>query len=402
MDRAAHRNTSLGSDKIFSEKPISIGMVGMFGGMWGEFNPGCFMTAVKTLSELQKRFPTASIDLYSIHNKLAGADLQKIKLSEIELTLFPRKRQIDLLNNELSRYDALVFGADIIWGGDDIVDDNDIFFLNSSEFLSTSSPTVVFNAVHTFYTEETMGAEEIKKIKNAATRAAYVSVRTQAIQKRLSKLGIPNVEYCPDIVLGLSPEQFSKPRVLPSFLKDQRPTLGISIRQKLADETLGWLMSTDFSDYNVVIFPYSRQYGCMETVKKIKAEFGTCFQYIEQYSDPVESYQLIGEFDYTIQDTYHGIIASTLHRKPFISFDIEPELTSRKQQLLEALGVDQQRNIRLTLGEIAQNIQKMKNSVPVLMKEDFVFDEQKLRTVSDRIQKHFDTMATIIQSKLLA
>lgn len=382
-----------------AQTPHRIGMVGMFAGMWGEFNPGCFMLGIKTRHELEKRFPASLIDLYSIHNKLQGSVLMPVKQNGLNLTFFPREGQLNFLNDTLSQYNALVFGGDIIWGGDDVVEDNDIFFLKSPEFLATAKPVVAFNAVHTFYTDDNI-APEIEKFQDAALRASYTSVRTTAIRDRLIRHGVLNVDYCPDPVIDLSPDMLPESDPLPEIPRNGKPNLGVSIRGKLSDEVLQTLSALNLDDYNVVVFPYSKQYACLETVQKIKAVFGDKFHYLEEYLDPVQSYKYIGQLDYTIQDTYHGIIASILYNKPFISLDVEPEYTSRKQQLLELLGIDQKYNIRLISGKTAENIGVLKSSIPELLGQELRMDPVKVAEARTRIRNHFDRIAEVIKNNL--
>ncbi len=364
-------------------------MVGMYGGMWREYNPGCFLIGVKTKQELQKRI-TSSIDVFSIDNKTKSKGLEHETVHGLDLNFFGRERQIEFLNETLSQYDAIVLGGDIIWGGDDVVQDNDIFFVNSPEFLQSSTPTVLFNCVHTFYDDQSILGQR-KKFENAVRRSAYTSVRTKAIQRRLQEIGITNVEYVPDPVLDIDMGDFLKERI---FLPTERdkPILGISIREKLSDELLATLRDLPLDNFDVVIFPFSRQYRNLETVRKVRSTFGNKFRYFEEYLDPIQSYQFVGELDMFLNDTYHGIIASVLHGKPFVSLDVETELTSRKQQLLQTIGVDNKYNVRLAYQD-PRNVATISNNIPDLMRQPLTYSSTTMQEVRLQIQNHYDQMA---------
>ena len=140
------------------------------------------------------------------------------------------------------------------------------------------------------------------------------------------------------------------------------------------------------------IFPFSRQYKNLETLRKIQERFGSRFKYLDQYLDPVQSYQLVGELDVFFNDTYHGVIASIIHGKPFISLDVETEVTSRKQQLLEAVGVDEKYNVRL-LYNSPDNVSTLNNTIPDLIREPIVYLPNNLQQIKAQIKNHYDQMA---------
>jgi hypothetical protein len=375
------------------ERPIRIGMIGMYGGMWREFNPGCFLIAHKTKQELQSRIPLARIDISSIDNK-SQSDLPKnVAIGGLDLSFFGSNEQQDFLDSTIDTHDALVMGGDIIWGGDDVVQDNDIFFVNSPKFLANSKPVVLFNSVHTFYDDNSIYSQR-EKFRRAHERASYTAVRTPAVRDRLERLGLEEVAYTPDPVLDLDINTLPK---ADAFLPTDRdkPLLGISVRKKLAKDLIKTLKQVDTSAYNVVVLPFSRQYDNMGALEEIKKAFGGTFSYFDRYLDPVQTYQLVGELDIFLNDTYHGNIASIIHRKPFISLDVEPELTSRKQQLFEVTGLDQRYNIRLAL-DASGNIAKLVNELPGLLTSPLSYSKKSLDDVHSRVQRHFDVMSDTI------
>lgn len=372
------------------ENSNNIAMVGMYGGMWREYNPGCFMIGHKTKLELQRRIPDSSIDIYSIDNRTHHEELEQETVCGLDINFFGREQQIQLLNGTLPKYDAVVLGGDIIWGGDDVVPDNDIFFLNSPQFLASNSPIVLFNCVHTFYDDVSI-EEQRGKFERAVGRAAYTSVRTEAIQQRLKNLGLVGVEYIPDPVLDVDMNDFDKERHFLPVERD-KPILGISVREKLSDDLLAAMQQVALDDFEVVVFPFSRQYKNLEAVQRVKNQFRNRFRYFEQYLDPVQSYQFIGELDMLLNDTYHGIIGAILHGKPFISLDVEAEPTSRKQQLLQTIGVEDRYNLRLAYDD-PNNVITLSDSIPELMSKPVIYVPETMKNVRLSIQKHYDRMA---------
>src|SRR3989344_83687 len=375
------------------KKKNKIALVGMYGGMWQEYNPGCYLVGYKTYSEIKKRFPKEKIDVFAIHNRLkSNKIITEDKFNLIPLNFFSRDIQLSLLEETLNRYDALIIGGDIVWGGDDVVEDNDIFFVNSKKILRSRKPKVIFNCVHTFYNNKRIKIVK-NKFKNACSRADYISVRTKPIQQRLKNIGInKKVNFVPDIVLDLDIDGINKIKeiILPKA-KTLKPKLGISIRFKLINELIESLKKINLDRYEVYFFAQSRQYDNLKTVTTIKKIFGNKFNYIEQYYNPLESFKLISYFDFLINDTFHGLIAAALQNVPFISIDIEPEKTSRKDQLLDCLGINKQWNIRLTYHN-HKNTENLTKKINNLLNHKFRINQTKLRETQRLIRKHFDTI----------
>jgi len=365
----------------------------MFGGMWQEYNPGCYLVGYKTYTEIQKRFPAAKIDMFAIQNKLEGNKIiRENKFGLMTLNFFPRRIQMKLLENILSKYDVLIIGGDIVWGGDDVVEDNDIFFINSKKFLAANKTKVIFNCIHTFYDDQTI-RQMTEKFRQACGHASYVSVRTKPIQKRLKKMNIPNVNYVPDVVLDFDLEEFKDVKIPKA--KTNKPKLGIAVRFKLAKEFTEALKKIDLDKYEVYCFAYSRQYSDLETIKEIKKVFGNKFHYLEKYHSPIGSFKIIKNFDFLINDTFHGLIAATLQNVPFISIDVEPEKTSRKDQLLESIGVDKKWNIRVKYHDL-KNAEILSRKINRLLMDKFQYNDQKLKESRKLIEKHFDAIEQTI------
>jgi len=374
----------------------TIALVGMYGGMWREYNPGCFWTGYKTYQEMRARFPHSHIDAYSIDNQMEEEHMpQENPCGLLPLRFFSREKQMELLEDILPQYDAVVMGGDIIWGGDDVVEDNPIFFAQSPTFLASEDPSLLFNCVHTFYEDEQI-LDMQETFRRACERASYISVRTQAIRERLKRIGIPqNIHYVPDIVLDCDLGPFLQSRPRPESLK---PTLGISVRSSLAQDLVEFLKRADLHNFDVSLFPFSRQYNNLKTVRHVKEAFRERYRYIETYGDPVESFLEVGDFDAVIVDTLHGITAAVLQNTTFVSLDVEQEQTSRKDQQLDALGIGKERNIRLNAHD-GSALVDMADRIPDLLEQPCTVDRERLLAIRHIIQTHFDTMAHIIRTQ---
>jgi len=373
-------------------------MLGMYGGMWREYNPGCFLTGLKTFDELKQRLPKVDIDVFSIDNHLETEELIKEnRFNILDIIFFSRKRQIEFLENELSKYDAIVIGGDIVWGGDDVIEDNDIFFLNSEKFINANQPAVLINSVHSFYEDKNIGTVRGKLLK-ACERSQYLSVRTRALKERLERIGInKQLHQVPDPVLDFDTNKF-KNVSLPDNLKSSgRKNIGISVRSKLTEELIQFLHKTDLSEYDVIFYPFSRQYDNLATVHTIQKIFGNKYHYVEEYSDPIKSFGITKNFDLSITDTMHGVTSAVIQKIPFISIDVEHELTSRKDQLLETLNINKKRNVRLSYGN-PNNANILIDEINKLLNEKMEDYEVALNTARQLIKKHFDEMAKIIDS----
>ena len=90
---------------------MRIALVGMYGGMWREYNPGCYMIAVKTLDEMRRRLPRATFSVFSIDNRSELHGCFHENAYGLDIQFFSRSYQLSLLEDVLSRYDALIIGG---------------------------------------------------------------------------------------------------------------------------------------------------------------------------------------------------------------------------------------------------------------------------------------------------
>ena len=368
-----------------------IALLGLYGGPFREYNPGCFMIAWQALRELKKRIPDAQFDLYSIDNFAPYEGFQVEEERGITLRFFGREHQMSLLENELASYDLLVVGGDIVWGGVPGLD-NDIFLLNSQAFLERSAPVVAFNSVYSFYTSETFG-EAREKFANACNRAKYVSVRTTYMKKMLEDHGIENVSFVPDPVLGLDMSVFDGTAPAVKLPASSKPTLGISISALSVYELIETLRNVDLSGFDVWLYPYTRQFHTIETVLRVKKAFGSRFNYIEQYLDPVENFRLIGQFDVSLNDTLHGTIAAMIQGVSFIVLNGEDMRISRLEHLLSLFGMGGE--MMRQSESFPENVADWTERLPRFLNNPLRVADGDLARVRAMIEEHFDNIASL-------
>ncbi|HKG20344.1 MAG TPA: polysaccharide pyruvyl transferase family protein [Blastocatellia bacterium] len=369
-----------------------IALLGLYGGPFREYNPGCFMIGWQTLRELQKRIPDAQFDLYSIDNFAPYSGLQAEEEMGVTLRFFGRHHQIDLLEGDLSSYDLLVVGGDIVWGGVPGLD-NDIFLLNSKAFLERSTPAVAFNSVYSFYTSETFG-EAREKFANACNRAKYVSVRTMYMKEMMEGHGIENISFVPDPVLALDMSVFDGKEPAVRLPGSSKPRLGISISALSVYELIEALRRVDLSGFDVWLYPYTRQFHTIETVLRVKKAFGSRFNYIERYLDPAESFRLIGQFDTSFNDTLHGTIAAIIQGVSFIVVNSEDVRISRLEHLLSLFGMGGK---MMRQGDsFSENAAAWAEALPHFLNNPLRVAEGDLTRVRATIREHFDKIAGLI------
>ena len=107
-------------------------------------------------------------------------------------------------------------------------------------------------------------------------------------------------------------------------------------------------------------------------------------------------FEKANSIDYLINETYHGIIAAIVTGKPFVSIDVEPEATSRKQQLLESGLVESISNgMSASLGD--KNVSKLSRAIARLLSGVLPIASD-LCVVRSQICSHLNRMAQIIET----
>lgn len=367
-----------------------IAMIGMFRGYrFGEYNPGCFIICLKTYQELKKRIENCKIDIFAVDNDNTKDEIYTEHKDGLDINFFPAKKSVSLLNSYFSKYDALVIGGDVIWG-DYYEEKCPLFFIDSEPFLKTTKPLVLFNCVHRF----TPMKDNENLFANLKKRANYIAVRTESLKDELDEIGeAKDIKAIPDPVIDHELKKITKK-------VNEKPLMGISISNEFVEPLISILRHTDLSKFNVCFYPYSRQYLNLETVKKIKDIFGDQFSYILEYKEPMKAIEMIGSFDISVNDTYHGTIAAIVQDVPFICINSEPPATSRVAHLLRPFQLENQyvspypregEDELETMGRCFHKFNALINNPPKV-KHD------QLKKVKELIQSHFDDMAYIINN----
>ncbi|MFY0536161.1 polysaccharide pyruvyl transferase family protein [Nannocystis pusilla] len=163
-----------------------------------------------------------------------------------------------------------------------------------------------------------------------------MGVRTEYVRDALRELGCADkVAFCPDPTLSLDLHEVLRGIEVPRLKRDKK-ILGLSVMAHFIEGIVDAIAAdADFLDeYDLWIYPYSRQYNHIEAVLRIQQKYGNRFHYIERYQDPLATVALMAQFDASINDTYHGTIAALLAGIPFLVIDREDEVRSRSRNLL--------------------------------------------------------------------
>lgn len=317
-----------------------VALVGMYGGYFGERNPGCFLILEATLRALALRLPNTSFDIYSEDAIARFQGVRKEVVHGRELHFFSPHWGTTLLETTLVSYDALVMGGDVILAPPP---PPSVFLLESAAFRAATRPPVFYNAAHTALSaNEIRSGFHAERLRCLCDRSSYVGVRTEYVRDALVALGYADrVGFCPDPTLALDAEALSRTDAA-SLPRGGKKILGVSVMAHLADP-IAEAISTDVAlleEHDVWIYPYSRQYNHIETVLRLKQKYGHAFNYIDRYRDPLDTFALMSEFDASINDTYHGMIAALLSGIPFLAIDREDSARSRKQNLLRLLSLE--------------------------------------------------------------
>lgn len=317
-----------------------VALVGMYGGYFGERNPGCFLILEAALRALERRLPDATFDIYS---QDAIARFQGIRAEVVhgrELRFFSPQWGSTLLDTTLASYDALVLGGDVILAPPP---SPSVFLLESPAFRQLANPPVFYNAAHTSLSaDEILDGPHSERFRGLCDRASYVGVRTEYARDALRALGyVDRVAFCPDPTLSLDlNELIVGIGIAP--LNCKKKILGVSVMAHFIDAIVEAILGdTDLlEEFDVWIYPYSRQYNHIEAVLRIKQRYGTMFNYIERYQSPLDTVALMSRFDASINDTYHGTIVALLLGIPFVVIDREDPIGSRNRNVLRLFALE--------------------------------------------------------------
>ncbi len=315
-----------------------VALAGMYGGYFGERNPGCFLILEATMQALERRLPDTSFDIYSEDAIARFKGLREEVVHGRTLRSFSSQWGTTLLETTLASYDALVLGGDVILAPPP---PPSVFLLESSAFQQSPGPPVFYNAAHTALSaDEILDGPHSERFRGLCNRSSYVGVRTEYARDALRTLGYANrVAFCPDPTLSLDINRLIRGiNVTP--LKQEKKVLGISIMAHFIEALADAITADAFvrEEFDVWIYPYSRQYNHIESVLRIRQKYGDIFHYVDRYQDPLETVALMSQFDASINDTYHGTIVALLLGIPFLVIDREDAIRSRTRNLLRLVS----------------------------------------------------------------
>ncbi len=389
-------------------------MVGIYGGPTREYNPGCFMIGYKTYYALKKRIPSADIHLYSIDSFGRYNGIQVEEEGGIELRFVSSLHQIELLENELSSYDALILGGDNLWdfGRSShwpflstisrlLRRNPSIFLLDSKSFLNSQTPIVATNCINSLMSRKQLIRNRHRFIK-VCRRSAFITVRSQHLKNVLHQdFGIGDVSVCYDPVLGLDPRMLPKPSQCIDLPPSDKPKLGIAIRPSFLwslTEVLKTLQDV-FEQYDVWFFPFSRFHNHHEAHLKIRKIFGSKFNYWYLPLNPIDAFLFMGNFDVVFNDTYHGTIGAIIQQKPFLTVRFREAPLSRRSELFASLGIED-RSIRildpLSTNGHAENTRTLERELPSLLDNPQYVTTNTLIKARAEIEQYFDHLAKSI------
>jgi Polysaccharide pyruvyl transferase len=301
-------------------------------------NPGCFLILEAALQALEQRLPNTLFDIYSEDAIARFQGLREEVVHDRVLRFFSSQWGTTLLETILASYDALILGGDIILAPPP---SPSVFLLESSVFQQSPGPPVFYNAAHTALSaDEILDGPHSERFRDLCNRSSYVGVRTEYARDALRTLGYADrVVFCPDPTLSLDLNRLIH-GIDVTPLKREKKVLGISIMAHLI-EALADAIAADAGvreEFDVWIYPYSRQYNHIESVLRIRQRYGEMFHYIDRYRDPLETVALMSQFDASINDTYHGTIVALLLGIPFLVIDREDAARSRNRSLLRLVS----------------------------------------------------------------
>ncbi|MCY1072261.1 polysaccharide pyruvyl transferase family protein [Nannocystis sp. RBIL2] len=380
-----------------------VALVGMYGGYFGERNPGCFLILEAALRALGRRLPDASFDIYSEDAIGRFHGVRSELVHGRELRYFSSQWGQTLLATSLMGYDALVLGGDIILAPPPAPS---VFLLESPAFLAAPSPPVFYNAAHSALSrEEIVDGFHTERLRGLCKRADYVGVRTEHVRDALRELGCADkVAFCPDPTLSLDLHEVLRGIEVPR-LKREKKILGLSVMAHFVEGIVDAIAADPsfLDEYDLWVYPYSRQYNHIEAVLRIQQKYGDRFHYIERYQDPLATFALMAQFDASINDTYHGTIAALLAGIPFLVIDREDEVRSRSRNLLRLFswedrivtarrhGLTDPADDGLLLGDAL--VERWRGPLQTLREQPRGDSSKDLGTVRAIIDAHFDRIA---------
>lgn len=159
---------------------MKIAMVGIYGGVNRDFNPGNVLIAYYTKRELIRRINNAVIDIYSLDCSMKqGMEYVTCfenKPYEMKICFFANswgEELCSLLNQE---YDSVILGGDIIIGL------SDVFFLENLT-LRKKHPPIFINGVSSLWRPQLISDYQKEKLNMLAKECVYIAVRENYVKE---------------------------------------------------------------------------------------------------------------------------------------------------------------------------------------------------------------------------
>lgn len=256
-----------------------------------------------------------------------------------------------------SRYDAIVVGSDMLWSYD--------FKNNWPFYYATFAPSNKIVTYAPSFGKNDLSEEEIEMCKPMISRIAHLSCREEAgISFIKDKFGL-NAEHVIDPTLLLSGEEWSH-------------LLGDLPRLVNNNYILTYVFKGSCQNGRKELFDQLNLRNDKQLIFINGQEGKFKRNFYQGYFSPVEYVTLFRDADFTVTDTFHGLMFSLIFNKPFIVLDKSSFGVSsdRQQSTLRTYGLED----RFVKPDIIVNDE--------LMKLDYKDIEQKIRANREKSIKY--------------
>ncbi|WP_438433532.1 polysaccharide pyruvyl transferase family protein [Gorillibacterium sp. sgz500922] len=320
-------------------------------GAFGYQNTGDRLIALATKQLLLKRNPDCAVDLYSVRPYLLSS--QPVE-DEADMRYFSYRDKA--IFETLQGYDALIIG-----GGGLLIPIRDFepFLLIFRNGDAGRLPKAAWSAMGSQYTptHDPGLSAWYAKVRTAAERLSYVSVRSDTTRRLLLSAGCPaeSVRLVPDAVLGYAvpdsgriQDSLRERYGLPANKRFIAVSVGPELLKPPLDAFLDALSEAihAWTEANpgcpVVIVPFGQIYGdrtaCAQLAKLVANRV-----WIDEPLSPEDLWCLIGMAEVYLTVRYHGLIAGIAQGVPTLILDCylsNRTMSSKLRDLAVHYGLD--------------------------------------------------------------
>ncbi|MCI9388022.1 MAG: polysaccharide pyruvyl transferase family protein [Lachnospiraceae bacterium] len=316
---------------------MKIAMIGIYGGMERDFNPGNVLIAYYSKREIEKRLKFASIDIYSLDFSIHNITQKKCCFGEtpfkMEITFFSTNKIDELCELFCAKYQAVVIGGDIVIGL------SDVFFLNKL-ISQKKRPMILLNVVSSLWRSHLVSETQKSNLRRMADSCEYISVRENYVKDLMKMCGVEKtINVIPDPVVLHQKGEWDTPEEVSNFiseLKKQGKKI-VCISEcflHTRDMVEALIKSSVIKECTVLFFAYSRRYNHSNKAKEYKSilnEHCCCFL---DYLNPWAAYSMIENINLCVSNAYHCCVAAITSGIPFIGIDPSPFESSRHTDIL--------------------------------------------------------------------